>query len=357
MPDNNVRAMWSEDDLDQALATLQPPVDPDERTLSRARADLLLAAGAGTPTVASPSAHPRRRWGWWAAATATVAAVVAAVLVLQTVQFGDKRPSAAAAEGLNSAADKINSVDEPLAPGQYRYIATHAWWMTMSDKYSYLSENLLETWAPADEKQDWLLRRKTTGARKWVVGTEEQAKADGFPLDDMGENGEYRAPCGDFYADGENRKPCTTEGGWQQPNTKFMAALPRDPNQLYDRLQKDTAGHGSDENMEMLVYVADMLRSGLVPADLRAALYRTLAMVPGLEITEQVANLDGHKGTSYGITANGERHDIIIDPTTGQFIGERQIAVDGYEKIPAGTVMEYTSVTTAVVSGMGTAPN
>jgi len=358
MPDN-VRAMWSEDELDQALAALQPAAEPDERAFGRARTELLLAAGAPAPSVADePPVRSRRRWGWWAGASATVAAVVAAVLVVQTVQFGDNMPSAAAVEGLNSAADKVNSVDEPLGPGQYRYIATHAWWMSSMDKYSYLAENLLETWVPADEKQDWLWRRDVTGARKWVSGTEAEAKAAGWTsVDEPGwPEGEWRAPCGDWFATDEGKKPCATPGTWQTPNAEFMASLPRDPDQLYDRLRKDTAGRGNDENMEMLVYVADMLRSGLVPADLRAALYRTLAKVPGLEITEQVANLDGQKGTSYGISAGGERHDVIIDPATGQFIGERQIVEEGYENVPPGTVTEYTSVTTAVVSGMGVRP-
>jgi hypothetical protein len=285
-----------------------------------------------------------------------VATAVAAVLVVQTVQFGDSIPSAAA-DSLNSAANKVNSVDEPLGPGEYRYIATHAWWMSSSPTYSYLAENLLETWVPADEKQDWLWRRDVTGARKWVVGSEAEAKADGYPVDEAGwPEGEWKAPCGDWYATEEGRKPCASPGGWQTPNAEFMASLPRDPDQLYDRLRSDTAGHGSDENMEMLVYVADLLRSGLVPADLRAALYRALAKVPSLEITEQVANLDGQKGTAYGISADGERDDVIIDPATGQFIGERKVAEEGVDKIPAGTVMEYTSVTTAVVPGMGVRP-
>jgi hypothetical protein len=359
MPDNdNVRNMWSEDELDQALAALQPTSEPDERAFSRARTELLLAAGARESAADEPPTHPRRRWGWWTAATATVAAVVAAVLVVQTVQSGDNLPSAAAVEGLNSAANKINSVDEPLAPGQYRYIATHAWWMSIGKKYSYLAENLLETWVPADEKQDWLLRRDVTGKRKWISGTEEEAKADGIRIDDgASSEGEWRAPCGDWYAENEGKKPCTTPGTWQTPNNEFMAALPRNPDQLYNRLRNDTAGHGSDENLEMLAYVADLLRSGLTPADLRATLYRTLAKIPTLEITEQVANLDNQKGTAYGISTNEKRQDVIIDPTTGQFIGERQITEEDYNNLPAGTVIEYTSVTTTITTTIGKKPN
>jgi hypothetical protein len=280
-----------------------------------------------------------------------VAAVVAGVLVVQTVQLDNTIPSAAA-EQLNSAADRVVAIDEPLAPGQYRYIATHAWWMASSPDFAYLAENLLETWVPADQTREWLWRRDVTGANKWLSGK----KADTTIDDSAWPEGEWRAPCGDWFAADEGRAPCSQEGGWQVPTAEFLASLPRDPGSLYERLRTDTDGKGSDPNLEMVVYVADVLRTGLVPADLRASLYRALAKVEGLQITEQVANVDGRKGTAYGISAAGRRHDVIVDPATGQFIGERQLTEDGYDGIPAGTVTEYTSVTTTVVSGIGVEP-
>jgi hypothetical protein len=359
VPEDNVRDIWSEEELDRALAALRPVEEPDDRTFRRAKAELLVAAGGREPAPEPGSAPPprRRRWAWLAASAGTVAAVVASVLVVQTVQFDDAMPSAAAVRQLNSAAARIEAVDEPLAPGQYRYIATHAWWMASMDEYSYLAENLMETWVPADVTQEWLWRRDVTGARKWVAGSEEEARKAGFPIDEAGwPEGEWRAPCGDWFAEDEGREPCATPGSWQVPNEEFLASLPRDTQALYDRLRTDTEGRGQDPDLEMVVYVADVLRTGQVPADLRAALYRALAKVPNLEITEQVANLDGVEGTAFGISAKGMRHDVIVDPKTGQFIGERQVTEEGFENIPAGTVMEYTSVTTAVVAAMGVRP-
>lgn len=356
MPEDNVRDMWSEEELDRALAALRPAEDTDDRVFRRAKAELLVAAGGREPAP-DPEPRRRRRWAWWAASVGTVAAMVASVLVVQTVQFDDAMPSAAAVEQLNSAAAKTGAVDEPVGPGEYRYIATHAWWMASMEEYSYLAENLLETWVPVDQQQEWLWRRDVTGARKWVSGSEEEARKAGFPIDEAGwPEGEWRAPCGDWFAVEEGREPCATEGSWQGPDEEFLASLPRDTQALYDRLRADTEGRGQDPDLEMVVYVADVLRTGLVPADLRAALYRALAKVPGLEITEQVANLDGVAGTAYGISVGGVRHDVIVDPETGQFIGERQVTEDGFENIPAGTVMEYTSVTTAVVPAMGVRP-
>jgi hypothetical protein len=351
MPEENVRAMWSEDELDRALAALRTGESPDDQAFHRAKAELLVSAGAPAPE--EPPAPSRRRWGWWAAA-GTMAAVVASLLVVQTVRTDNRVPDTVAVRQLNLAADRINAVDEPLGPGEYRYISTHAWWMSTAYEYSYLAENLLETWVPADETQEWLWRRDVTGARKWLAGTEPEAQAANIPLEDMGwPEGEWQAPCGDWFAEEEQRKPCSIRGSWQSPNAEFMASLPREPEELYDRLRDDVGDRGE---AHMVIYVADILRSGLVPADLRAALYRVLARVPGLEITEQVANLDGAKGTAYGISQDGIRHEVIIDPATGQFIGERQITEKGFAGIPAGTVIDYTSVTTAVVPGMGVRP-
>jgi hypothetical protein len=357
MPDSehdNVRTMWSEDELDTALTALRPAEDPDDRTFRLGRAELLVAAGAREPL---PEPVRRRRWAWWTAAIGTVTAVAASVLVVQTVQYGGPESDAAAIEQLNLAADRVSVVDEPIGPGEYRYIATHAWWMATMDEYSYLAENVLETWVPAERHQEWLLRREVTGARKWLSGTEEEARADGHPVDGpMWPEGEWRAPCGDFYAAESGEQPCRGKGSWQQPTPEFLAGVPTGTQELYDRLRADTSGRGSDPDLEMVVYVADALRTGQVPAQVRAAMYRVLAKVPGIQITEQVANLDGRRGTAYGISAAGARHDIIVDPGTGQFIGERQIAVDGYDDIPAGTVTEYTSVTTTVVPAIGVRP-
>jgi len=355
----NVHQVWSEEELDRALTTLHSDVTTDDTALRAARAELMADAGAAQPsTVDAPRS---RGWLRWAVAASVVAVIVASLLVIQTMRIGDHPPTAsAAAAQLNSAADKISSSDPALGPTQFRYVGTHAWWMatTSANKqsFSYLAENLLETWVPADQKQDWLWRRDVTGKRKWVQGTEEQARAAGYPIDEAAwPEGEWRAPCGDFFAKEEGKQPCTEPGSWQRPTPEFLAGLPRDPAQLFARLKADAPGNKRGD-AEVLVLAADTLRSGLIPADLRAALYRALGRLPGLEITEQVANLDGRKGTAYGVNDGDIRQEIIVDPTTGEFIGERETAARNLDGLPADTVMTYTSVTTAIVDTMGTRP-
>jgi hypothetical protein len=62
MPDEegNVRPVWSEDELDLALATLHADEAPDERAFGRARAELLIAAGGRVEDGPPPAPAPRR---------------------------------------------------------------------------------------------------------------------------------------------------------------------------------------------------------------------------------------------------------------------------------------------------------
>jgi hypothetical protein len=364
MPDN-VRDVWSDDELDAALAALGSDVDTDQRALDHARAELLAAARDDVHVADAPPQQPpqeqqparRARRGWVAAVAAAAAAVVVSVPVLQ---FGEEPPvDNPAVQQLNSAADEIATHDEPVGPGQYRYVAIRAWYFQTSqddnpghdeNPYSYLIELLDEIWMPANPRQEWLLRTGETGSYKWVRGSEAEAKAAGelerFPVDVR------RAACGGFYYEEDGSDPCAP-GDWEVPNLEFMASLPRDPKELYDDLsrQKD-----ADTGIGMVDYIAHMLNSGSVPADLRAALYRVLGMVPGVRVTQQVASLDGRSGVAFGIADDEVRRDVIIDPGTSEYIGERRVFLKGTDEHPAGTLSESTSVTTAVVDGKGVRP-
>jgi len=125
---------------------------------------------------------------------------------------------------------------------------------------------------------------------------------------------------------------------------------------LYARLLADAPDHGRG-NAELLVYAPDALRTGLVPADLRAALYQTLTRLDGVDLVDRAANLDGRVGTAIGIDDGQFRQDIIIDPATGAFIGEREVLTGDYEGAPDGTTFSFTAVNSAVVDTIGAIPN
>jgi hypothetical protein len=121
---------------------------------------------------------------------------------------------------------------------------------------------------------------------------------------------------------------------------EFRAIMPKDP-------------RGDNE---ILNGVESILRSGLVPAAVRGVMYKALALLPDLVVTDASVNLDGHIGVALAVDdpENGRRDEFIVDPNTGQYIGDREVTLRDYnDGIKAGTVMGLTSITTVVVDRMG----
>ncbi|HWO68717.1 MAG TPA: hypothetical protein VNO31_52680, partial [Umezawaea sp.] len=112
MPDQ-----WTDQQLDQALAD-----QPAGRALSdEARAKALARMDAAWTEPVRP---PRRRG--WPAAAAAVVLVAGGLFVVRAAS--DEVPAASAAESLERAAlSTLKSPDEPLADGEYRYLARHSW--------------------------------------------------------------------------------------------------------------------------------------------------------------------------------------------------------------------------------------
>lgn len=280
----------------------------------------------------------RRRWLTSAAAAAVLAALVAGDLVGLAGWRGNA--TAEAAEVLNTAAQTaITSIDPVVKPGQYlRIRSTNVWsteeWTEDGSQHQWLDTEKMDMYIPADRSEEWVWLRSgrvpTTffddKARRFVQEEGRQAHPETL-----------RAAKGDFYGQ---------PGGTL---TMDMSTFPRDPYRLLNHIYIRTLGAGQSVDGEALVFIADLLRTGIVPADLRAALYKAAAMIPGVTITEGQANLDGRTGVAIGRTEGTlMRQEIIIDPKTGQLIGERQVLTQDYGVMPAGTPMSWTAVETSV---------
>ena len=132
----------------------------------------------------------------------------------------------------------------------------------------------------------------------------------------------------------------------------ITSSLPRDPQALLNLIYERTKGAGQSPGSEAFVTIADGLRTGVVPADLRAALYKAAALIPGVTVTDREATIDGRTGIALGIpTSDGvARTDILIDPVSGLVIGEQDVLLKDHQGSPAGTVTSWSSVKTSVVN-------
>lgn len=380
------------------LALLRAEVpEPDALVLARARLTLGTAIAREAEAAAPAGGAPAARRGVWrrrAAAVrgrrrttvrlgmaASLAAAITAGVVVTDSLTRDGRPmtgaSASATTRLNLAADAtLNAKDLVPGPGQYLYLRADEVAVSATDTFAYLTGRSDETWVPADASAVWMEQRVDHARASFFhKGDEKIVRESGIGLDP--ERTVRRAPGGRWWwctpdgAVGESKRGkqpgavrCNGLGNsWQSPSPAFMATLPRDPQALLRRIHDDSKGHGQGRDAEAFVYIADILRGGTVPADLRAALYRAAALIPGVTAGGDSVNLDGQHGVAVGVERDGVRQELVFNPSTGDYIGRRDVVVDPAAakdlvrtSVPAGTVIESTSLHRAIVDRLGATP-
>ncbi len=383
--------------MDEISLLRRTRTDIPERTpagVARGRAALFAQIEAETPyppfaalgddTSFTPLPLRRRRrrtvaWTGFSAlgATAVVAALVGSNLLGIAGWQGGADP--AAADALNAAAVATLEVSDPqLAPGQYLRVHTDAVYMAQGwldedfdaarangedmdnvtvEPVFFMLKDRTELFVPADLNDTWWqIRCASTLAQTFGPKSElaAQRTLEGLAgvndrLDDL--------PGGSYKVEGPDDKVTLgdpVDGFWVPGGTSSdFTQLPLDPAELLAEIYRVTAGAGPSPDGEALVWIADTLRQGTVPAEYRAAMYKAAALIPGVTITEGQATLNGATGIAIGRdeTNNAFRQEIIIDPATGQFIGERQVALEGYggSAVAAGTTVGWTAATTEIV--------
>lgn len=327
------------DDL-TLLRNVREPEAPSKGALTNGRAALFERINGRT-------APKRSRRGIRIAGLSAVgaAALTTTLVLTNVIGFAGWRGGAepAAADVLHSAAlAAIETSDPVVAPGQYLLVETTAVHSSMvastdGDTASFLSKAEHELYLPADRDDDWIWHRHPSEVYQ-TFGPDSEAAAEAAVAPHPGETDELlQAPAGAFY------------GGEPDAGYGELESLPRNPVQLLNHIYRVTLGSGNSADGQALRYIADRLRVGAVPADLRAAFYEAAALIPGVTVTEGRATLDGRTGVAIGRDEGGLRQEIIIDPATGQFIGEREVTLTGVDEIAPGTVISWSAVTTSVV--------
>lgn len=278
------------------------------------------------------------------ATAAIVAALVAGDVLGPTGWRGGA--TAQAAQVLNDAAQTtIETADPVVKPGQYLKIQSSNVWGSYSTdesgkQFQWLDTEHMTMYVPADRNGEWVWERS---GRIPTTFFDEASKEHAKSLQ-LDEPKAYvlRGANGGFYGSSPN------QSGF--PSIDYLASFPRDPHMLLNSIFKKTVGQGQSIDGEALVFIADLLRTGMVPADLRAALYKAAALIPGVTVTDGQATLGGRKGIAIGRVeeASHTRQDIIIDPKTGLLIGERQVLTQAQGAIPAGTATTLTTIETSV---------
>ena len=259
-----------------------------------------------------------------------LAAATAAVGALVVGQISVTAQSAHAAGVLRAAAEQTMTFVDPVAkPGEYLLVHTHANWSvssvdTSGNMSTRMNAQTIDVYVPGNRDEEWVLDR-------------DWGDVGPAPMDD----GVIRAKNGHFYG-----------GPWTPLSDEELDALPRDGQALYNHFNAQYQGGSASRDEDNFVRITDLLRVGLVPADLRAGLYAALALIPGVTASEQ-ANFDGKAGIAIGRTEPlraGQRAEMIIDPGTGLVIGERSIMTYAAFGFGSNEVVGHTAIDYRIVN-------
>jgi hypothetical protein len=103
--------------------------------------------------------------------------------------------------------------------------------------------------------------------------------------------------------------------------------------------------HGHSRPSATFVYAATFLNAGSTAA-LRAALYRVIESLPGVQNLGPATDRLGRHGQAVGLVTAGTREELIFDPASTVVLERELVAVapeqSGNDMMPPGTVQQYT---------------
>jgi hypothetical protein len=137
------------------------------------------------------------------------------------------------------------------------------------------------------------------------------------------------------------------------------SGLPTRPADLERAIVRHLEG-GHARASATFVYASEFLDAGTRPA-LRAALYRLIEKLPGIEDLGPATDGLGRHGIAVGLVTQGSRNELIFDPATSAALELKMVAVapkqSGNNHLPPGTVMEYDiNVVSGIVNSVTATP-
>jgi hypothetical protein len=333
---------------------------PDPADLARIRGTVL----ARTATASRP-ARLRR------VSIAVAASVVVATTITLWPESTTPPPSAtlagpdAGAEAITAAGSVPATVDlvvrrvanaEPLdlRHGGYLYTADRAVSVqsaTGPDGLAYyVTEDVTERWSAVGEGTGPKLMRTTRGLNAHPLTPADAEKLARYGTD-------YAKVSTSTYEPSSNPKLAEVPSppGLANPTPAYLASLPTDPGRLLAIL-RDSVGEDGPNGDRQVFKAGTALATAadaLLPPGLRAALYRALAEVPGVERIPGQADLAGRPGVAIAHTYDGRRTEIVIDPVTSRTLGYRMVTTAARDGIPPGTVVYSATKNQKIVEHLG----
>lgn len=299
-----------------------------------ASADVRSAARQRLSAHISPPDPPQRRWLLPAGGLAIAAAAAVTIALTSGVQERELAPGDAAA-ALNQAAEAAEQRGLPvLRSGDYFYRRSrHAYRSISADgpegTWTIMVPGESESWSARDASGRLVARPY---GRPTFPTARDRARwiAAGRPPQ-------------------STRRTDTRVAGEPKPwylNDEAMSyrellALPTDPTALRAHLRKAAGDSGFSPDAETVTLITDMLRDNPVPSRLRAALFRAMALVPGVRFQGEMEDRLGRGGVGVSYDdEDGIRQLLIFDPDTSAVLEERMTSARSGKLVGYRVVVE-----------------
>ncbi|GIF63424.1 hypothetical protein Ais01nite_14590 [Asanoa ishikariensis] len=149
--------------------------------------------------------------------------------------------------------------------------------------------------------------------------------------------------------------PETTEIPIVMPPRDYptLAGLPTQPQALLDWVRAKAAPGKTDHDAVPYSLISAMLRDNVLPPSVKATLLRALALIPGVTRSTDPVDFAGRPAIAVGMVQDGWRQeDILLDPTTHEFLGSRTAVVKDYTT-PEGVALKKGDVEVELVRVAG----
>jgi len=366
--------------------------DGDQEAAGAVRALLLEATADGPPRtdlaarVYRQLARPARR-GWRRprpAVAGGLAALVAVALAAGLLPRGAGGPAPAGAAVLDAAAATAAGRTPPaLGPGQLWYTRMEVMTVDLLPGDAPPGQQFAvrypapveEWWGPAGVQRTRLRTGRPIvldpDRAAWVAAGRPRLRAE--PASELrGEQARrFMSWPGVLFPRQEwNRR------AWNQA-VQRLEALPTDPAALDRRLRDnwwiDRAGTPTAREwcrdpanarrcpnpaeIDLTIFQAAtwLLARPITPPALRAALFRVLGGLEGIQALGPATDDKGRRGTAVAITFDGVRHELLFDPDSSLLLAEREVVVavrPEAARFPVGTTIGSARYSTRVVDSV-----
>ena len=281
---------------------------------------------------------PRLGLGWRLVVTSGLAvALAAALLTASTLRLWGASPaaSAQAADILRLAA--VAAEHQPAltaGPSQFIYVKSVESAATMTGDGSgritsvHIHTVLREIWLSAAGIRNGLLREqpRSTSSPGRPAGPWQTTVLPGC------RDGRPNPVAGAAWSNG----PCV-------PQPAYLTGLPTSAPAMLAYLYRNSQGQNPPA-VQAFITAGDLIREAYVRPAALAALFAAVAQIPGVSVAEHAVNAAGQQGVAVQQTFHGISHQLIFNPRTHDFIGERQVAVSASSGLSVGTVLDSTAI-------------